>query len=165
MNNSRLIGVYPGSFDPFTVGHMDILRRASALLDVVVVGVLTNSSKTPFFSVEERLDFIRRAAKAEGLDNVRTGSFEGLLVEYVRQLNAKYIVRGLRALTDFEYEFQISAMNRRLAPDIDTLYFMAEPEHSFLSSSIVKEIGTLGGDITALVPDCNRITIIERLAR
>ena len=159
------IGLYPGSFDPFTIGHMDILRRACSMLDEVIVAVLIKSAKTPYFSLDERLAYIQSAAQAEGLTNVRTGFFEGLLVDYAHKQNAHYLVRGLRAVTDFEYEFQINAMNRRLAADIDTLYFMADPEHSFLSSSIVKEVGSLGGSIAGLVPEVNRNSIIERLAQ
>jgi len=159
------IGIYPGSFDPFTLGHMDILKRASQVLDKVIVAVLVNSAKKPLFTVEERLAYIEAAANAEGISNITTASFSGLLVDYARMCNAKYIVRGLRAVTDFEYEFQMNAMNRHLAPDIDTLYFMADTNHSFLSSSLVKEVGALGGSIDTLVPEINRNSIIERLAQ
>ncbi|HWR23497.1 MAG TPA: pantetheine-phosphate adenylyltransferase [Feifaniaceae bacterium] len=159
------IGVYPGSFDPLTEGHMDILRRASALMDHVVVAVLTNAGKHPFFTLEERLKFIDDAVKAEGLVNVTSGSFDGLLVDYAHSIGAKHIIRGLRAVMDFEYEFQISSMNRRLAPDLDTVYFMAEPEHSYLSSSVIREVCALGGNIDDLVPAVNKSTIIKRLAK
>lgn len=159
------IGVYPGSFDPLTAGHMDILRRAAALMDRVVVAVLVNSAKHPFFSVEERIAFISAAVQAEGLTNVEAGSFGGLLVDYAEQIGAKHIVRGLRAVMDFEYEFQISSMNRRLAPHIDTVYFMAEPEHSYLSSSVIREVCALGGSIDGLVPAVNQSIITERLTK
>lgn len=159
------IGVYPGSFDPLTSGHMDVLRRASALMDKVVVGVLVNSAKTPFFTVEERMQFIRAAAKAEGLSNIEAASFDGLLVEFARRAGAGHIIRGLRAVMDFEYEFSISSMNKRLDPSIDTVYFMAEPDHSYLSSSIVREVASLGGSIDGLVPDVNKSIIIERLSK
>lgn len=159
------IGVYPGSFDPLTAGHMDILRRAAALMDRVVVAVLVNSAKKPFFTVEERIAFIAAAVKAEGIPNVDTGSFNGLLVEYADQIGARHIIRGLRAVMDFEYEFQIGSMNRRLAPHIDTVFFMAEPEHSYLSSSVVREVCSLGGTIEGLVPAVNLSMITERLTK
>lgn len=157
------IGVYPGSFDPFTCGHMDILKCAAGLLDTVVVAVLQNTGKTPLFSVEERVALIEDAVRAEGLKNVRHDCFGGLLVDYARNVNAKYIVRGLRAVMDFEYEFQIGIMNNKLAPDVETLYFMANPEHMHISASIVKEVGALGGSIDGLVPEVNKSSIIERL--
>ena len=157
-------GVYPGSFDPFTAGHMDVLRNALSLFDEVVVGVLNNSGKRPTFSVAERVEMIQRVIDAECLKNVRVGSFDGLLVDYVTQCEAGFIIRGLRAITDFEYEFQIDATNRHLKPDIQTVYFMAKPSLSFLSSSTIKEIGTYGGDIRGLVPDCNYNIIKERLS-
>lgn len=159
------IGVYPGSFDPLTEGHMDILRRAAALMDHVVVAVLVNAGKRPFFTLEERLSFIDAAVAAEGLKNVTSGSFDGLLVDYAHSIGARHIIRGLRAVMDFEYEFQISSMNRRLAPDLDTVYFMAEPEHAYLSSSVIREVCALGGNIDNLVPEVNKSTIIKRLTR
>lgn len=159
------IGVYPGSFDPLTSGHMDVLRRASALMDKVIVSVLINSAKRPYFSVEERLAFIRAAAQEEGLANIETASFEGLLVDFVKQAGAGYIIRGLRAVMDFEYEFSIGSMNKQLAPDIETVYFMAEPAHSYLSSSLVREVAGLGGQIDGLVPEVNKSIIIERLRK
>ncbi|MBQ1565058.1 MAG: pantetheine-phosphate adenylyltransferase [Clostridia bacterium] len=159
------IGVYPGSFDPFTIGHLDVLKNAAGLFDVVYVAVLNNSAKSPVFSVEERVEMIDRVIESEGLKNVRSGSFSGLLVDYTKQIGAQYIIRGLRAITDFEYEFQINAVNRHLNPDIRTVYFMANPEHSFLSSSSVREIGEMGGSIEGLVPLCNYHYLRERLAR
>ncbi|MDR1620007.1 MAG: pantetheine-phosphate adenylyltransferase [Clostridiales bacterium] len=158
------IGVYPGSFDPLTSGHMDVLRRAAALMDRVVVGVLINTSKTPFFSIEERIAFIKEAIDAEGIKNAEATHFDGLLVAFAQKVGARHIVRGLRAVMDFEYEFSISSMNKRLAPGIDTVYFMAEPEHSYLSASIVREVGGFGGSIDGLVPDVNKSKIIERLS-
>ena len=159
------IGIYPGSFDPLTQGHMDILRRSAALMDKVIVAVLVNSEKRPCFTLQERLSFIDSAIAEAGLTNVVSGSFEGLTVEYARSLGARHIIRGLRAVMDFEYEFQIGAMNHRLAPDIDTVFFMAEPEHSYLSSSVVREVCALGGSIEDLVPEVNRRKIIERLTK
>ena len=158
------IGVYPGSFDPFTIGHLDVLKNATELFDIVYVAVLNNSAKSPVFSVQERVDMIDRVIEAEGFRNVRSGSFSGLLVDYAKELNAHYIIRGLRAITDFEYEFQINAVNRHLRPEINTIYFMANPAHSFLSSSNVREIGEMGGSIEGLVPSCNINYLRERLA-
>ncbi|MDO4853367.1 MAG: pantetheine-phosphate adenylyltransferase [Clostridia bacterium] len=159
------IGVYPGSFDPFTVGHLDVLKSAVSLFDLVYVAVLNNSEKDPVFTAAERVDMIDRMIEAEGLQNVRSGMFDGLLVRYAAQVGASHIIRGLRAITDFEYEFQIDAVNRHLMNEIRTVYFMASPSHSFLSSSKVKEIGRFGGSIEGLVPPCNENFIRERLAR
>lgn len=159
------IGVYPGSFDPFTVGHMDVLRSSAELFDTVYVAVLNNGSKSPKFTVEERVKMIDRIIETESFTNVRSGSFDGLLVHYAQEVGAGYIIRGLRAITDFEYEFQIDAVNRHLHGEIRTVYFMASPAHSFLSSSNIKEIGSYGGSIEGLVPPCNEEFIRERLAR
>ncbi len=159
------IGVYPGSFDPFTVGHLDVLRNAAGLFDTVYVAVLNNSAKKPVFSVEERLEMLERMIADERLTNVKAASFGGLLVDFAKQIGAQYIIRGLRAITDFEYEFQIDAVNRHLNPEIRTVYFMANPAHSFLSSSNVREIGEMGGSIEGLVPQCNYHYLRERLAR
>ena len=156
--------VYPGSFDPFTIGHYDVLLHAVELFDTVYVSVLNNSAKKPIFSVEERVEMIERVVRAEALSNVRVTSFEGLLVDYAARIDASYIIRGLRAITDFEYEFQLDAVNRHLNGSIRTVYFMASPEHSFLSSSSVREIGSMRGDITGLVPESIHKTIAERLA-
>ncbi|MDO4564227.1 MAG: pantetheine-phosphate adenylyltransferase [Clostridia bacterium] len=159
------IGVYPGSFDPFTVGHLDVLKNAAPLFDKLYVAVLYNVSKSASFSVADRVTMIENVIRAEGLDNVVSGTFDGLLVEYARSIGARYIIRGLRATSDFEYEFQIDAINRHLNDGIQTVYFMANPAHSFLSSSNVKEIGSYGGDLHGLVPEYNLNFIRERLAR
>jgi len=159
------IGVYPGSFDPFTVGHLDILTRASALLDEVIVAVLVNTAKRPIFTPEERESQIAAAVRAAGLTNVRTGSFSGLTVDYAMEMGASCLVRGLRTVADYEYESQLSAMNRRLAPGIDTLCLLASPEHAAISSGIVREIGIMGGSIAGLVPEVNHHSIKERLAQ
>ena len=156
---------YPGSFDPFTVGHHDVLEHAAQMFDRVVIAVLNNASKSPVLSVKERVDMISRMIEAEELENVVVSHFEGLLVDYAHQIGADYIVRGLRATMDFEYEFQINALNRHLAQDIKTVYFMASPEHSFLSSSVVREIGSLGGNIEGLVPESIHNIIAERLKK
>lgn len=159
------IGVYPGSFDPFTIGHLDVLKSAASLFDIVYVAVLNNSGKHPAFTAEERKAMIDRVIETEQLSNVRSGMFDGLLVDYAASVGAEHIIRGLRAITDFEYEFQIDAVNRHLSGDIRTVYFMASPSHSFLSSSNVKEIGRYGRSVAGLIPSCNEDFIRERLAR
>ena len=144
------LAVYPGSFDPPTLGHLDVIERASVLFDQIVVAVGVNSSKAPLLSTEERLGALR--ACTAHLTNVNIESFSGLLVNYVQNLGAKSIVRGLRATADFEYEFQMAMINRRLAGDVDSVFLMTKWEYSYLSSSIVKEVATLGGDYSSLVP-------------
>ena len=159
------ICVYPGSFDPITVGHIDELKSAVDVFDHVHIGVLNNVAKHPAFTAEERVDMIRRALEDAGIAGVQVSSFDGLLVEFCRKVGAAHIIRGLRATTDFEYEFQINALNLHLAPDVDTVYFMARPEHSFLSSSAVREIGSMGGNIDGLVPGSIQNIIAERLKK
>lgn len=159
------IGIYPGSFDPMTIGHLDILREASGLFDKVYIAILCNNAKTPIFSAEERKNMIEKVIEAEGISNAVCEYFDGLLVDFAREKGASFIVRGLRATSDFEYEFQIDAVNRHLEPNIKTIYFMASPEHSFLSSSNVREMGYWGGDISGLVPEVIRNTISERLLK
>ncbi|HPF53454.1 MAG TPA: pantetheine-phosphate adenylyltransferase [Eubacteriales bacterium] len=157
--------VYPGSFDPFTIGHRDVLEGASRMFDKVYLGVLNNITKHPVFGVEERVAMAQRVVDMEGYPNVEVLSFDGLVVEFTRKVGAQYIIRGLRASTDFEYEFQIDAINYHLDSSIQTVYFMAKPAHSFLSSSNVKEICYWGGSIEGLVPSYNLEEIRERLAR
>ena len=157
------ICVYPGSFDPFSEGHLDVLRNAVSLFDCVYVGVLNNSAKHATFTPKERVDMIKRVVSEAEFVNVKVESFDGLLVDYVKKVGASYIIRGLRAIMDFEYEFQIDAVIRHLDPDIQNVFFMASPAHSFLSSSTIKEIGSLGGNIQGLVPECNIKMIRERL--
>lgn len=142
--------VYPGSFDPVTYGHLDIITRASEQFDELIVGVLRNSSKTPLFSVNERVKILKEVTK--DLGNVRIESFEGLSVNFVRDCGAKVIVRGLRAITDFEYELQMAQTNRIMAPDIDTMFFVTGLEYAYLSSSTVKEVASFGGDLERFVP-------------
>lgn len=149
--SKHVIAVYPGSFDPITNGHLDILRRALALFDHIVVTLAVNPRKQPLFTVEERVGFIRDAVP-EHAHRLSFESFGGLLVEFCREQNAGVIVRGLRALADFEYEFQFAHMNRRLAPEIDTVFFMTDERNHYVSSSLVKEVAGLGGDVTGLVP-------------
>jgi pantetheine-phosphate adenylyltransferase len=144
------LAVYPGSFDPPTLGHLDVMERAARLFDRLVVAVGANAAKTPFLSVEDRMAGIR-AATAH-LPNVTVDRFEGLLVEYALGLNAKSIVRGLRATSDFEYEFQMAMVNRRLTDQVDSVFLMTKWEHSYLSSSVVREVAILGGDYREMVP-------------
>jgi pantetheine-phosphate adenylyltransferase len=144
------IAVCPGSFDPITYGHLDIIRRAAKVFDVVYVSVMNNSAKNPLFNVEERIDFIREVTK--DLPNVKVDEHSGLLVEYAKAVNANAIIRGLRAVSDFEYEMQITSMNRVLSDEIETFFIMTNNQYSFLSSSIVKEVAKYNGNITELVP-------------
>jgi len=154
--------VYPGSFDPITLGHVDIIERAAAVFEHLTVAVSGKSSSKSFsFSEEERMDFISRCTCK--LENVEVVSFEGLLSAYARKIGAQVIVRGLRAISDFEYEFQMSSMNSELAPEVDTIFMMTRTEFSFLSSSVVKEIASYGGDISTFVPSDIREDIIEKL--
>ena len=144
--------ICPGSFDPVTLGHMDIIGRAAAMFDKVIVAVLVNSSKKPVFTAQERVSLLEKALS--NFDNVEVQSFDGLLVDYARQVGADAVVRGLRAVSDFEYEFQMSLTNKKLYPELETIFLTARSEYMFLSSSIVKQIAVLGGDITNFVPEC-----------
>ncbi len=144
------IAVCPGSFDPITYGHLDIIRRAAKVFDVVYVSVMNNSAKNPLFNVEERIDLIREVTK--DLPNVKVDEHSGLLVEYAKSVNANAIIRGLRAVSDFEYEMQITSMNRVLSDEIETFFIMTNNQYSFLSSSIVKEVAKYNGNISELVP-------------
>ncbi len=142
--------VYPGSFDPVTSGHIDIITRASKVYDKIIVVVSKNSSKKPLFTVEERIDFIRRSTAH--LPNVEIDSSDGLLVDYVKKTGSNVIIKGLRAVSDFEYEFQMALANKKIEPKIETLFMMTDARYSYLSSSIVKEMASLGADFTDLVP-------------
>ena len=143
--------VYPGSFDPLTFGHLDIVERSLRLFDRVVIAILTNPAKEPVFSVEERCEMIDKAVRKR-FPNVEVDVFHGLLVDYAREKNAQVIVRGIRAVTDYEYEFQMALMNRRLAPEIETVFMMPAEQYSYLSSRLVREIAGLGGSVEGLVP-------------
>jgi pantetheine-phosphate adenylyltransferase len=148
------IGIYPGSFDPITLGHLDIIIRASGLVDQLTIGVLRNSAKKPLFTADERVELIERVIrKYPELSHVKAEAFEGLLVDFAKQKNASLIVRGFRAVTDFEYELQIAQMNHKLNSGIDTIFFTTSVEYSYLSSSAVKEIASFGGDIRQFVPE------------
>ena len=143
--------VYPGSFDPVTYGHLDIITRASQTVDELIVGVLVNRAKIALFSVEERVKMLQIITK--DLPNVRVESFQGLLVDFAKAQGASFIVRGLRAITDFDYELQMSQTNRIMAPQIDTIFLTTSLEYAYLSSTTVKEVASYGGDITKFVPD------------
>ncbi len=143
------IGLYPGTFDPVTRGHLDIITRSARIVDKLVIGVLPNQQKRPWFSVEERMELLRKVTS--GIGNVVVDSFDGLTVDFGKKIGANIIVRGLRAITDFEYELQIAQINHRLNPDIDTVFLTTSVEYSYVSSSIVKEVASYGGDITGFV--------------
>ena len=153
------IAVYPGSFDPVTKGHLDIIRRAAKTFDKVYVAVLVNSSKNPMFSTQQRMEWIRKAAK--GIDNVEVDTFSGLLVDYMKEKDAGFIIKGLRALSDFEYEFLMALMNHKLSKDIETLFMMTSGKYQYLSSSIVKEVAKHGASLDGLVPDCIKDEILS----
>ena len=142
--------IYPGSFDPVTYGHIDIIRRAADIFDNLTVSVLNNKVKTPLFSVEERVNILKEVTK--DMHNVTVQSYEGLLVDYCRETGADVIIRGLRAITDFEYELQLAQTNRKLGEDVDTIFLTTSLEYAYLSSSTVKEVASFGGDISKFVP-------------
>jgi pantetheine-phosphate adenylyltransferase len=144
------LAIYPGSFDPITNGHLDIVHRALACFDGVIVAIANNVRKAPLFTVEERMRHVRDAVSDPRLE---VDSFDGLLTEYVKRRNAQVVIRGLRALADFEYEFQFAHMNRRLAPAVETLFMMTGERDFFVSSSLVKEVASFGGDVSNLVPE------------
>jgi pantetheine-phosphate adenylyltransferase len=144
------IAIYPGSFDPLTNGHVDIIERGSRIFDSIIVAILANVEKTPLFTERERIDTIREVFK--GRDNVKVETFNGLLVDYAKQKQAHVIVRGLRAVSDFEYEFQMALMNRHLEPSLETVFMMPAEQYTYISSRLIKEVFTLGGEITGLVP-------------
>lgn len=152
-----ITAVFPGSFDPVTVGHMDLLERSAKMFSKLVIGVLVNQSKVPMFSVEERLEMLRELTR--GMENVEVKSFSGLLVDFVKQEEAKVIVRGIRNSQDFEYELPLAQANYKLNSDADTIYLATAPEHSYISSSGVKEIYRFGGRIEGMVP----VQVLERM--
>ncbi len=151
------IAVYPGSFDPITNGHLDIIERASRIYDKVIVGVLNNASKTPLFTAEERREQI--SGVISGFDNVEVDVFDGLLVDFVKSKRASVIVKGLRTVADFEYEFQMALLNKALNPEYETVFLMTDSKYSYISSSMVKELAGFNGDLTGLVPG----EIIEKI--
>ena len=154
--------IYPGSFDPVTLGHLDIIRRTSEMFDQVVVGVLKNKAKSPLFSVQERVNMLQEVTA--DLPNVEVMAFEGLLIDFVRANDAKVIVRGLRAITDFEYELQMAQTNRVIAPEVDTVFLTTNLKYSYLSSSIVKEIAEYNGQISEFLHPMVEARVREKLA-
>ena len=145
-----MTGLYPGTFDPLTNGHLDIIQRSLAIFDHVIVAIAVNVRKEPLFTTEERMDLIRAAVGVE--PRLEVDAFQGLLVDYVLRRGARIVVRGLRAIADFEYEFQLAHMNRRLAPGVDTIFLPTTQENFYVSSSLVKEIASFGGDVSGVVP-------------
>jgi pantetheine-phosphate adenylyltransferase len=154
--------IYPGTFDPITNGHLDIIERSAKLFDEVVVALLLNIEKQPMFSTDERVAMIRDIIR---WDNVRVDTFEGLLVDYAVKQQAQVIVRGIRAISDYEYELQMALMNRRMEPGVETVFLMAAEDYSYLSSRLIKEVFKLGGSITGLVPDLVERRMEEKLGR
>ncbi len=150
MSERRLIAIYPGSFDPLTNGHLDLISRGSSLADRLIVAVLRNTQKLPLFTIEERIEMIQEAAGA--FSNVEVDSFDGLLIDYAARRHANAILRGIRAISDYETELQMALINRRLRPETETIFLMAREEFSFISSRMIKEIITLGGDVSTFVP-------------
>ena len=153
--------VYPGSFDPVTFGHLDIITRAAKVVDELIIGVLVNQKKTPLFTMEERLQLLQEVTK--DFQNVTVKAFEGLTVEFAKQNHARLIIRGLRAVTDFEYEMQLAQINHSVDNEIDTMFFTTSLEYAYLSSTTVKEVAAFGGDISAFVPPYVEEKIRERM--
>lgn len=155
------VAICPGSFDPLTNGHLDVIERATKLFDRVIIAVAKNESKQPLFSLNERLDLARNAVRQ--WPHVEVDSFDCLLVEYAEKMGAQAIVRGLRAVSDFEFEFQLALMNRRLNERVETIFMMPKDTYTYLSSRMIKEIARLGGDVSAFVPDHVREALVDRL--
>jgi pantetheine-phosphate adenylyltransferase len=153
--------IYPGSFDPLTNGHLDVVQRATKLFDRVIVAVARNESKHPLFTLEERLQMVARAVRH--LPNVEADAFDGLLIEYVERRSAQAVIRGLRAVSDFEFEFQLALMNRKLNERVETIFMMPKDTYTFLSSRLVKEIASLGGEVSAFVPAHVRTALAGKL--
>jgi pantetheine-phosphate adenylyltransferase len=159
------LAIYPGSFDPVTYGHLEIISRASRLFDKLVVLVSVNPTKPSAFSIEERKELLEKVVETEGLTNVEIDSHEGLLIDYFNKRNADVIVKGLRALSDFEYEFQMTQANRKLCYKAETIFITAKSENTYLSSSMVKQIAMFGGDVSDFVPECILDRITQRLKK
>lgn len=159
----RTVAIYPGTFDPVTKGHVDLISRASTLFRNVIIGVAANPSKAPLFNLEERVNLIKEATR--GIENIEVCGFSNLLVNFAQEKGAQVILRGLRAVSDFEYEFQLAGMNRKLAPQLETLFLMPADKYTFISSSLVKEIAKLDGDITDFVPDVVNQALLEKFKK
>ena len=158
-----VIAIYPGSFDPITNGHLDLIRRGSRLFDRLIVSILRNATKSPLFSVQERSDMLREVVK--DYSNVEVDSFDGLLVDYAAKCKARVVLRGIRAISDYEYELQTALMNRRLRPTLETVFLLSNEAHSFISSRLVKEVFGLGGSISGLVPPSVEARLQRRLSK
>lgn len=158
----NIIAIYPGTFDPITSGHLDLIARAARLYDRIIVAVALNKGKTPLFSMEERVAMAREVTIEFG--NVEVKGFDSLLVEFAKKQNAHVILRGLRAVSDFEYEFQLAGMNRRLAPDLETVFLTPAEQYEFISSSMIREIAQLKGDVSSFVPDLVHQRLIEKFS-
>lgn len=161
-NNPTRVAIYPGSFDPLTNGHVDIIERGARIFDVIIVAILVNAEKSPLFSKEERVAIVKEVFKVR--PNVEVDTFDGLLVDYAARRAANVIVRGLRAVSDFEVEFQMALMNRRLDPNIETVFMMPAEQYSYISSRLIKEVFSLGGRVRGLVPDSVEQRLREKQA-
>jgi pantetheine-phosphate adenylyltransferase len=165
--SGELVGLYPGTFDPVTLGHLDIVERAVKLVDRLVIGIANNPSKSQLFSLEERVEMMRRETAplaGNGYATITVETFDSLLIQFARKLGARMIIRGLRAVSDFEYEFQMVAMNQRLEPDIETVFLMADPRHQAIASRLVKEIASFGGDVSPFTTPTVADALKKRIA-
>ncbi len=156
------IAIYPGTFDPVTDGHLDIMARAARLFSKVIVGVAENQGKTPLFNLDERVDLVKQVTAK--YSNISVLGFNNLLVDFAKEQNAVVILRGLRAVSDFEYEFQLAGMNRRLSPELETIFLTPAEQYEFISSSMIREIAKLKGDVSGFVPDCVEKRLIEKFS-
>jgi pantetheine-phosphate adenylyltransferase len=156
------VAIYPGSFDPLTNGHLSLIQRGLQMFDRLIVAIAVNPKKVPLFTLEERKDLIRQACPDP---RVEVDSFQGLLVEYAKQRNVNVLIRGLRAVSDFEYEFQLANMNRKLAPGIETVFMMTGEDYFYISSQLVREVASLGGDVTGLVPENVHAKLVAKFGR
>lgn len=159
----KKIAVYPGTFDPVTYGHIDVLRRAACIFDKVIISVSESSAKDTLLTVQERIDLIKKSAKS--IKNIETDKFSGLLVKYAKKKNADAIIRGLRAISDFEYELQMALTNRKIWPDVETVFFMPNEKFSFISSTLVKEIAANGGNLSSFVPRVVSLKLISKFRK
>lgn len=165
-HHPRRIGLYPGTFDPITNGHLDVIARAARLLDKLVIGVAINTSKGPLLTLEERVELVRAEVRTIATRNgmeIEVVPFDTLLIDFARKVGASMIIRGLRAVSDFDYEFQMAGMNYRMAPDIETVFLMASETHQFIASRLVKEVARLGGDISTFVPALTLERVLKRI--